>query len=161
MRPSHPFHRPWKSPSAVISHIPTARRLRRYTDISIGLVPLSFLMSSNSILSSGFRMKCPIVIATVIKAMKPQALTLKALPHPFASSCPHACIARFRTSNVYFQLNHSQALIVEPLQCWHSFSIWTIDHHDDLKLRIALPKRTFYRAHNPLRSSVRGNYHTY
>ena len=49
MRPSHPFHRPWKSPSAVISHIPTARRLRRYTDISIGLVPLSFLMSRNKV----------------------------------------------------------------------------------------------------------------
>src|ERR1035438_3905793 len=47
MRPSHPSHRPWKSPSAVIPHIPTARRLRRYTDISIGLDTLSFLKSSN------------------------------------------------------------------------------------------------------------------
>jgi hypothetical protein len=47
MKPSHPSHRPWKSPKNGDYHIPTARQLRRYTDISIGLATLSFLMSSN------------------------------------------------------------------------------------------------------------------
>jgi hypothetical protein len=32
----------WKSPKAAISHIPTARLLRVYTDISIGLDSLTF-----------------------------------------------------------------------------------------------------------------------
>src|ERR1700678_1711545 len=48
MRPSHSSHRPWKSPKNGDYHIPTARQLRRYTDISNGRITLSFLMSSNT-----------------------------------------------------------------------------------------------------------------
>jgi len=44
---SHPSHSPWKSPKSGDYHIPTARRLRRYTDISNGRTTLSFLSGAN------------------------------------------------------------------------------------------------------------------